>query len=64
MPRSTKKRSVRRPHHAAARLFEAAFGRKMTSAELKHFIVEKPLTLQEVARRRRGMDIYGFLRQT
>lgn len=49
---------------AAERLFVAAYGREMTAKERKKFILEKPVTLKEVAARQKYLDNYGFLRQT
>lgn|GEM_PF-4475910 len=58
-----RKRSAKSTLTAPERLFKAAFGRKMTRAERKRYIWERPLTLEELARRGRN-DIYAFLRQT
>jgi hypothetical protein len=62
MPR-TRKRSIKQDVGASARLFKAAFGREMTPAERKRFIWEKPLSLEELAKREHR-DFYAFLRQT
>ncbi len=62
MPRA-KKNPAKPTLSAPERLFKAAFGRKMTRAERKRFICERPLTLEELARRGHK-DIYAFLRQT
>jgi hypothetical protein len=62
MPR-TRKRSIKQGGGAASRLFKAAFGREMTPAERKRFIWEKPVSLEELAKREQR-DFYAFLRQT
>ena len=49
---------------APERLFKAAFGRKMTRAERKHFIWGKPVSLEELAERAARRNAYDFLRQT
>jgi len=64
MPRIAKKRQTRGRPNAAERLFVAAFGRKMTARERARFIVEKSLTLVEIAARRGDRNAYDFLRQT
>jgi hypothetical protein len=48
---------------ATERLFKAAFGREMTATERRRFIWEKPVSLEELARRKER-DVYAFLRQT
>ena len=48
----------------AERLFLATYGRRMNAAEREKFILEKPATLEELARRSREEENYGFLRQT
>ena len=65
MPHTTKKlRRKRVRSNPAERLFVLAFGRKMSAAERTRFIMEKPLSLKEIARRAKHADNYGFLRQT
>jgi hypothetical protein len=65
MQHKAKKLSKKRGRtNPAERLFRIAFGREMTAAERKRFIMEKPATLEEVARRARAADPYGLLRQT
>jgi hypothetical protein len=59
-----KKRRPKYPPNAAERLFLAAFGRKMTAKERRRFIVEKPVTLEEIANREKYAESYDFLRQT
>ena len=53
---------TRKQDHAAERMFQAAFGRKMTAKERERFIFEEPRTLEELAQTRQ--DSYRFLRQT
>jgi hypothetical protein len=62
MPRA-RKHPAKPTLTAPERLFKAAFGREMTPAERKRFVWERPLSLEELARRE-GNDIYSFLRQT
>jgi len=50
--------------NAAERLFQAAFGRKMTARERKKFIIEEPRTLKELADQSIYVDYYDFLSQT
>jgi len=64
MPRVARKPRKTQPGTAAERLFEAAFGRKMTARERKKFIIEEPTTLQELAERSSYVDAYDFLSQT
>jgi hypothetical protein len=64
MPRTAKKPRTKPPSNAAERLFQAAFGRKMTARERKRFIVEEPATLQELAQRSEYVDFQDFLSQT
>ena len=59
----TRKLSIKKGVAAPARLFKAAFGREMTPAERKRFIWEKPVSLEELAKREQR-DLYAFLRQT
>jgi hypothetical protein len=53
MPRPLKGRGVKAQIDATEDLFRAAFGRDMTGAERKRFIFETPLSLAELARRKR-----------
>jgi hypothetical protein len=62
MPQA-RKHSARKTLSAPERLFKAAFGREMTREERKRFIWEKPLTLEDLAKRERR-DFYSLLRQT
>ena len=64
MTRPAKKPRPKYGSYAAERLFQATYGRKMTAKERKKFILEKPVTLQEIADRDRYAESYDFLRQT
>ena len=64
MARTRKKVPKKPASSAAERLFQAAFGRKMTARERKRFIVEEPATLQELAERSEYVDFQDFLSQT
>jgi transcription termination factor NusB len=64
MPGIAKKPRRKRRSNAAERLFQAAFGRKMTAKERKKFIIEEPATLEELAKRSLQVDFQDFLSQT
>ena len=59
-----KKRRPKDASSPAERLFLAAYGRKMTAKERQRFILERPVTLEELAKRERYGVCYDFLRQT
>ena len=64
MSRMAKKPRKKPTTSAAERLFQAAFGRKMTAKERKKFIIEEPTTLQELAKQSLYVDYQDFLSQT
>lgn len=64
MAQVVKKARKKQANTAAERLFEAAFGRKMTAKERKKFIIEEPSTLRELAERSSYVDFHDFLSQT